>query len=56
MSWEEVPDHPSDVILYSLRGAMSPEEMATQPTYAGAVALSMHCGAYRPKASPWTRR
>ena len=31
--WETVTDHPSDVILYSLRGAMSPEEMATQPTY-----------------------
>ncbi len=26
-------DYRSDVILYSLRGAMSPEEMATQPTY-----------------------
>ena len=31
--WETVTDHPSDVLLYSLRGAMSPEEMATQPTY-----------------------
>lgn len=28
-----VPDHPGDVILCSLRGARSPEEMATQPTY-----------------------
>ena len=33
VSWEKVTDHPSDVILYSLRGAMTPEEMATQPTY-----------------------
>jgi len=33
VSWEEVTEHPSDVILYSLRGAMTPEEMATQPTY-----------------------
>ncbi|MDP5181128.1 ABC transporter substrate-binding protein [Blastococcus sp. BMG 814] len=32
-SWENVPQHPSDVLLYSLRGAMTPEEMATQPTY-----------------------
>jgi iron complex transport system substrate-binding protein len=31
--WETVTDHPSDVLLYSLRGAMSPEEMAGQPTY-----------------------
>ncbi|SDG33325.1 ABC transporter substrate-binding protein [Klenkia brasiliensis] len=31
--WESVTDYRSDVILYSLRGAMSPEEMATQPTY-----------------------
>jgi len=33
VSWEKVTDHPSDVIMYSLRGAMTPEEMATQPTY-----------------------
>jgi iron complex transport system substrate-binding protein len=33
VSWEKVTDHPSDVLLYSLRGAMTPEEMATQPTY-----------------------
>jgi iron complex transport system substrate-binding protein len=32
-SWEQVPQYASDVILYSLRGAMTPEEMATQPTY-----------------------
>lgn len=32
-SWENVPQYPSDVLLYSLRGAMTPEEMATQPTY-----------------------
>lgn len=31
--WESVTDYRSDVILYSLRGAMTPEEMATQPTY-----------------------
>ena len=31
--WETVTDHPSDVLVYSLRGAMSPEEMAGQPTY-----------------------
>lgn len=33
VSWERVPEHRSDVLLYSLRGAMTPEEMATQPTY-----------------------
>jgi iron complex transport system substrate-binding protein len=32
-SWEAVPQYPSDVLLYSLRGAMTPEEMSTQPTY-----------------------
>jgi iron complex transport system substrate-binding protein len=32
-SWEQVPQYTSDVVLYSLRGAMTPEEMATQPTY-----------------------
>ncbi|MGY1737404.1 ABC transporter substrate-binding protein [Geodermatophilus sp. SYSU D00684] len=32
-SWEQVPQYRSDVILYSLRGAMTPEEMAGQPTY-----------------------
>lgn len=31
--WESITDYRSDVLLYSLRGAMSPEEMATQPTY-----------------------
>jgi iron complex transport system substrate-binding protein len=31
--WENVTQYPSDMILYSLRGAMTPEEMATQPTY-----------------------
>jgi iron complex transport system substrate-binding protein len=31
--WEDVPQYPSDLILYSLRGALSPEEMAQQPTY-----------------------
>jgi iron complex transport system substrate-binding protein len=32
-SWERVPDHPSDVILYSLRGGETPEQMRAQPTY-----------------------
>ena len=32
-SWETVPQYRSDVLLYSLRGAMTPEEMQTQPTY-----------------------
>ena len=32
--WEEVPNHPSDVLLYSLRFSMSPEEIAAQPTAA----------------------
>ncbi|SNS03691.1 iron complex transport system substrate-binding protein [Geodermatophilus saharensis] len=32
-SWEVVPQHRSDVLLYSLRGAMTPEQMAGQPTY-----------------------
>lgn len=31
--WEAVPQYPSDVLLYSLRGAMTPEEMSGQPTY-----------------------
>ncbi len=31
--WEDVPQYPSDLILYSLRGALPPEEMAEQPTY-----------------------
>jgi iron complex transport system substrate-binding protein len=31
--WETVTDHPSDLILYSLRGAMTPDQMAGQPTY-----------------------
>ena len=34
VGWEEVPAHPSDVILYSLRFSMSPEEIAAQPTAA----------------------
>ena len=34
VGWEEVPDHPSDVILYSLRFSMTPEEIAAQPTAA----------------------
>jgi iron complex transport system substrate-binding protein len=32
-SWERVTDHPSDVILYSLRGGETPEQMRAQPTY-----------------------
>ncbi|SDF74368.1 iron complex transport system substrate-binding protein [Blastococcus aurantiacus] len=31
--WEDVPQYPSDIILYSLRGALTPEQMAEQPTY-----------------------
>jgi iron complex transport system substrate-binding protein len=34
VGWEEVPEHPSDVILYSLRFSMTPEEIAAQPTAA----------------------
>lgn len=33
VGWESVTDHPSDVVLYSLRGAMTPEEMAGRPTH-----------------------
>jgi len=33
VSWEQVPDHPSDVLLYSLRGGETPEQMRAQPTY-----------------------
>jgi iron complex transport system substrate-binding protein len=34
VGWEDVPNHPSDVLLYSLRFSMSPEEIAAQPTAA----------------------
>ena len=34
VGWEEGPNYPSDVILYSLRFSMSPEEIAAQPTAA----------------------
>ncbi|MGY1590658.1 ABC transporter substrate-binding protein [Geodermatophilus sp. SYSU D00708] len=34
VGWEEVPNYPSDVILYSLRLSMAPEEFAAQPTAA----------------------
>jgi iron complex transport system substrate-binding protein len=34
VGWEEVPNHPSDVLLYSLRFSMTPEEIAAQPTAA----------------------
>ena len=33
VSWEQVTDHPSDVLLYSLRGGETPEQMRAQPTY-----------------------
>jgi iron complex transport system substrate-binding protein len=33
VSWEQVPRYPSDVILYSLRGGETPEQMRAQPTY-----------------------
>ena len=34
VGWEEVPNHPSDVLLSSLRFSMTPEEIAAQPTAA----------------------
>ncbi|RFU20161.1 ABC transporter substrate-binding protein [Geodermatophilus marinus] len=34
VGWEEVPGYPSDVLLYSLRFSMTPEEIAAQPTAA----------------------
>ena len=34
VGWEEVPEHPSDVLLYSLRFSMSADEIAAQPTAA----------------------
>jgi iron complex transport system substrate-binding protein len=34
VGWEQVPDYPSDVLLYSLRFSMTPEEIAAQPTAA----------------------
>jgi iron complex transport system substrate-binding protein len=34
VGWEEVTSYPSDVLLYSLRFSMSPEEIAAQPTAA----------------------
>ncbi|MGY1811433.1 ABC transporter substrate-binding protein [Blastococcus sp. SYSU D00820] len=33
VGWEEITNYPSDVILYSLRGGETPEEMAEQPTF-----------------------
>jgi iron complex transport system substrate-binding protein len=33
VSWERVTEYPSDVILYSLRGGETPEQMRAQPTY-----------------------
>ena len=34
VGWEEVSTHPSDLLLYSLRFSMTPEEIAAQPTAA----------------------
>jgi iron complex transport system substrate-binding protein len=34
VGWENVTDHPSDVLLYSLRFSMTPAEIAAQPTAA----------------------
>jgi iron complex transport system substrate-binding protein len=34
VGWEEVPNHPSDVLLYSLRFSMTPVEIAAQSTAA----------------------
>jgi iron complex transport system substrate-binding protein len=34
VGWEDVPNHPSDVLLYSLRLSMGPDELAAQPTAA----------------------
>ncbi len=34
VGWEEVPNHPSDVLLHSQRFSMTPEEIAAQPTAA----------------------
>jgi iron complex transport system substrate-binding protein len=34
VGWEEVPNYRSDVLLYSLRLSMTPEEIAAQPTAA----------------------
>ncbi|MGY2064193.1 ABC transporter substrate-binding protein [Blastococcus sp. SYSU DS0619] len=34
VGWEEVTEFPSDVLLYSLRFSMTPEEIAAQPTAA----------------------
>lgn len=45
--WEDVPQYPSDVILYSLRGGMTPEEMAQQPTAALLPAIQAE------QAYPW---
>jgi len=33
VSWEQVTQYPSDVVLYSLRGGETPEQMRAQPTY-----------------------
>ncbi|WP_207225867.1 ABC transporter substrate-binding protein [Blastococcus saxobsidens] len=39
VGWEEVPGFPSDVLLYSLRFSMTPEEIAAQPTAAALPAV-----------------
>jgi iron complex transport system substrate-binding protein len=33
VGWENVTEYPSDVLLYSLRGGETPEQMSAQPTY-----------------------
>ncbi|NEK59561.1 ABC transporter substrate-binding protein [Geodermatophilus sabuli] len=33
VGWEDVTEYPSDVLLYSLRGGETPEQMSAQPTY-----------------------
>ena len=46
VGWEDVPNHPSDVLLYSLRFSMSPEEIAAQPT--AALLPAVQAGQLRP--------
>ncbi|CCG05552.1 ABC transporter substrate-binding protein [Blastococcus saxobsidens] len=46
VGWEEVPGHPSDVLLYSLRFSMTPEEIAAQPT--AALLPAVQAGQLRP--------
>jgi iron complex transport system substrate-binding protein len=46
VGWEEVPGHPSDVLLYSLRFSMTPAEIAAQPT--AALLPAVHVGQLYP--------